>query len=190
MRRAYKGEAPLEDAWFSIWSDTDLGNGADDYVGSDSILGLGFTYNGKEIDDPDRNGYGAAPPALGMDFFRGPILLADGLDNDGDGLVDERGERGGATRFLEHGHDGTVRGWPSNERQWYDLLRGVWRDGTPMTKGGNGYGGRSRAHFMYSGMPPGFWSEENTDGMEFREFTIWRVAIARSCWEIRCYGGS
>jgi hypothetical protein len=44
----------------------------DDYVGCDVGLGLGYCYNG----DPDDDGggaYGLNPPAVGIDFFQGPI---------------------------------------------------------------------------------------------------------------------
>ena len=51
------------------WSDPDLGNANDDYVGCDTTLSLGFVYNG---DNNDESGYGAAPPAMGYDFFQGP----------------------------------------------------------------------------------------------------------------------
>ncbi len=160
-RLRYLGTDPLEDAWFSIWTDLGIGEG-DDYVGSDSALGLGFVYNADEFDESVGNspGYGTPPPALGFDFFRGPVLMPDSLDNDGDGIVDEIGERGGATRFLIHGHDNSVLGWPRTPEEAHDLLRGIWRDDTPVTYGGTGYRGSSRAHFMFSGNPPAFWSEE------------------------------
>src|SRR5690606_4142280 len=48
----------------------------------------------------------------------------------------------------------------------YNYLRGVWRDGTPMTEGGAGYGGSQPTNFMFPGDPVNreYWSEENTDG--------------------------
>ncbi|MEX1054760.1 MAG: T9SS type A sorting domain-containing protein, partial [Rhodothermales bacterium] len=155
------GNETLEDAWFSLWADQLLYDPQDNFIGSDSLLGLGYAYNG---DDFDEEVFGDTPPAVGLDFLKGPVPLPDGLDNDSDGVVDEPGERGGATRFLMHSHNNTVDGWPRNAKEAYDLLRGIWRDGTPLTYGGQGYGGRSRAHFMYSGNPPAYWSEENAQG--------------------------
>lgn len=73
-----KGSNRLEDMYISQWSDPDLGGSAgytDDLVGCDTLpdgtgkpRSLGFVYNSTNND----GGYGAAPPALGYDFFRGP----------------------------------------------------------------------------------------------------------------------
>lgn len=174
-RLRYMGNEPLESAWFSIWTDFDFG-AQDNYIGSDPSLGLGLVYNGDDFDEDygRLKGYGTPPPALGYDFFRGPVLLPDSLDNDNDGVTDEAGERGGATRFLMHSHNSTPDGWPSTPKQAHDLLRGIWRDGTPLTYGGGGYRSGSRAHFMYSGNPPVFWSEENVDGRGGRNTSGYR----------------
>ena len=53
------------------WSNPDLGNAADDYVGCDTLLSLGFVYNG---DNNDETGYGTPPPAAGYDFFQVRLL--------------------------------------------------------------------------------------------------------------------
>jgi hypothetical protein len=42
-RLIYKGKDPLEAAYFSLFMDMDLGNFQDDYMSSDSTLGLGYT---------------------------------------------------------------------------------------------------------------------------------------------------
>ena len=57
--------------YVSMWSDVDLGNSADDYAGSDTILSLMYVYNGIANDpiyDP------LPPPAVGFDFFQGPLV--------------------------------------------------------------------------------------------------------------------
>ena len=41
----YKGDEPLTDTYFSIFSDPDLGDAADDFVGVDTTLSLGYVYN-------------------------------------------------------------------------------------------------------------------------------------------------
>jgi len=79
-----KGSNTLEDMYISQWADPDLGGSAgytDDLVGCDTLpdgtgkpRSLGFVYNSTNND----GGYGAAPPALGYDFFRGPNVAADG----------------------------------------------------------------------------------------------------------------
>ena len=46
-----KNTAALTDAYLGMWADPDLGNAGDDYVGSDSLLHLGFTYNADSDDE-------------------------------------------------------------------------------------------------------------------------------------------
>jgi hypothetical protein len=64
-----KGANTLVDTYVSIWSDPDLGGSSDDLVGCDTTLSLGYCYNATNTD----NLYGSAPPAVGFDFFQGPI---------------------------------------------------------------------------------------------------------------------
>ena len=71
----YRGQAPLEDAYFSFFVDADLGNFDDDYIGSDSTLGLAFFYNADDHDE-GQSGYGAPPPALGVKIVEGPVNAA------------------------------------------------------------------------------------------------------------------
>ena len=72
----------LTGTYFSPWTDIDLGYGWDDYVGCDVGRGLGYGYNGKAVDGSgEPEAYGNQPPALGIDFFQGPYMDADGIDN-------------------------------------------------------------------------------------------------------------
>ena len=64
-----RGTDNLEDAYFAQWSDPDLGDAADDFVGIDTNLVLGFVYNGLAVD-----GVYGIPPAAGYDFFQGPVV--------------------------------------------------------------------------------------------------------------------
>ena len=70
-----KGTDDLENAYFAQWSDPDLGDAADDLVGIDTTLSLGYVYNGLAKDDV----YGV-PPAAGYDFFQGPIVPGEAGD--------------------------------------------------------------------------------------------------------------
>jgi len=117
----------LTETYFSPWVDTDLGKADDDYVGCDVGRGLGYCYNGKAVDgNGEPESYGVQPPAIGVDFFQGPYLDADGVDNPkfnmvivngdttyeqiinesingvnfGNGIVDD--ERYGMRRFVFH----------------------------------------------------------------------------------------
>ncbi len=65
-----KSGKQIEDMYLSYWSDPDLGKADDDYVGCDTLLNLGFCYNG---DNNDENYYGENPPALGYKIVQGPI---------------------------------------------------------------------------------------------------------------------
>ena len=72
----------LKGTYFCPWTDVDLGYARDDYVGCDVARGLGYGYNGAAIDGSGQpEAYGDQPPAVGIDFFQGPYMDADGLDN-------------------------------------------------------------------------------------------------------------
>jgi len=77
-----KGQNLLKDMIVAYWSDTDLGDAADDYTGCDTSLSLGYTWN-SDNDDGGGSGntYGTPPPAMGYDFFQGPILEAGPNDS-------------------------------------------------------------------------------------------------------------
>ncbi|MGC8898849.1 MAG: T9SS type A sorting domain-containing protein, partial [Bacteroidota bacterium] len=66
----------VDSMFLAYWSDTDLGNGNDDFSGCDTALSLGYTYNGDPFDET----YGV-PPADGYDFFQGPIVRGDPADS-------------------------------------------------------------------------------------------------------------
>jgi len=77
-----RGSTTLYNTYFSQWVDPDLGYEGDDYVGCDVMRGLGYCYNGNEIDGQGQTyAYGANPPAVGVDFFQGPYVDPDGVDN-------------------------------------------------------------------------------------------------------------
>ncbi len=65
-----KGSITLRDMIIAYWSDTDLGDAGDDFTGCDTSLSLGYTWNGDNNDGI----YGTPPPAVGYDFFQGPIV--------------------------------------------------------------------------------------------------------------------
>lgn len=74
----------LTETYFGVWVDPDLGFGGDDYLGCDVARGMGYCYNGNDIDGSgEPQAYGAHPPAVGIDFFQGPYMDADGYDNPG-----------------------------------------------------------------------------------------------------------
>ncbi len=145
----YKGVEPLTNTFLSIFSDPDLGDASDDFVGVDTTLSLGYVYNDTAMD----NVYGPAP-AAGYDFFQGPIT------EDGDTL--------GVTSFMyfiNGGPDGTED--PGVAQEVYNVQQGFWSGGQSLTMGGNGFQTDGpRTKFAYPGDPVTgeFWSEVNNDG--------------------------
>ena len=155
----YKGDEPLEEAYLSVFSDPDLGDAGDDFVGVDPEISLGYVYNADNVDG-GANGYGTAPPAVGYDFFQGPLV-----DSDGDGDVDDDDERLGLTSFMYFINGDANRGDPGDAQEYYRIMQGRWSDGTPMTAFGTGYNqGGDVTAFAYPGDPVSrnFWSEEVT----------------------------
>ncbi len=145
----------LLNTYMTVWTDADLGQYQDDYIGCDVKRGLGYIYNGDGFDENGNGiiGYGAYIPALGCDFFQGPINTSNLNDDDGDGQVDEPGEQMGMTKFLYFNNNlpgfPTQTTDPQTAAQYYQYMTGFWRDGTPFTCGGNAYGGSIPTSYVY-----------------------------------------
>ena len=150
----------LDSTYFGVWCDPDLGNAADDLVGCDVGLGLGYVYNG-DPDDDGGPGYGLNPPAAGIDFFQGPLADPnDGIDNNRDGEIDEAGEQIIMSRFVYYVNTNNVpNGNPNTTDDYYEYLSGSWLDGLPITYGGDGRGAGSGA----TATPCNFMFPDNTD---------------------------
>jgi hypothetical protein len=79
FRLIYKGtasipaNATIDSMYIAQWSDPDLGIYTDDFAGCDTVLSLGYDYNGDSIDATYAQ-YGLAPPSLGYDLLQGPIV--------------------------------------------------------------------------------------------------------------------
>ena len=170
---------PLNNTYFGQWVDPDLGYYLDDYVGCDVSLGLGFCYNG-DAEDEGAAGYGFNPPAIGVDFFQGPIAdPGDGIDNDRDGVVDEIGEQIIMSKFVYYNNDFTVTGNPESGTDIYNYLRGIWKDNVPMTYGGDGHGAGAGSttdlcNFMFPGT-----SDAEFPGQEWTEVTAGNIPADR-----------
>jgi hypothetical protein len=70
-----KGPNYLADTYAALWFDCDLGGSFDDLVGCDTLLSLGYTYNGTNNDYV----YGAHAPAFGCGLIQGPVVNGDTL---------------------------------------------------------------------------------------------------------------
>ncbi|MFT5141815.1 MAG: hypothetical protein ACI80V_000703 [Rhodothermales bacterium] len=157
---------PLEDSFFGVSVDADLGNFTDDLIGSDTLLGLAYTYNSDNDDEGGAGTYGEAPPAVGLDFFRGPV--SSGWLQPPPRHREEEpcgnlagGEDFGMTSFgTFNTHSPSVAGTPTTAQDLYYYMTGRWKDGQRFTVGGNGRdGANDPTCFLYPGEPPGFWSE-------------------------------
>lgn len=67
----------IDSMYVCQWSDPDLGNAGDDLLGTDSLLSMGYCYNGNAV-DAEYRGFNLPPPAVGYDFLAGPLYDAPG----------------------------------------------------------------------------------------------------------------
>ena len=152
-----RGTQTLYETYFGFFTDGALGDPYDDYVGCDVNRGLAYYYNGDNYDGDNSGykGYGTSPPAVGVDFFEGPYQDDDGVDNAfginekealngigfGDGVIDN--ERFGMRRFLYYSN--TTNGAnpsqtdPVAAADYYNYLKGFWKDGSKFIYGGSGH---------------------------------------------------
>ena len=169
----------LTETYFGVFADTDIGGYDDDFVGCDVMRGLGFCYNGDDQDDMvgGAAAYAGTPPAIGIDFFEGPYQDNDGIDNAvgigenealngigyGDGVEDN--ERYGMRRFVYFSRVGpSCCTDPTTAPEYYNYLRGFWKNGSPMTYGGTGIGGTIETNFMFPGnSDPLNWGTNGVD---------------------------
>ncbi len=124
-------------SYFGIWTDVDLGDASDDYVGCDVGLNLGFSYNGKPTDAV----YGANPPAIGIEILNGPLVDSlDGIDNNKNHLIDEINEDFRMSKFVYYTSNSQLPiGNPVFMEDYYTYLIGKWMNGQQITYGGDGY---------------------------------------------------
>jgi len=94
------------------------------------------------------NGYGDEIPAIGIKFIKS--------------LVNEKGKEADLAAFVTfRKQTGYSIGRPNNSIDTYNYLKGIWKDGTPVTYGDGGYSGDVPHPFMYSDPPndENGWSE-------------------------------
>lgn len=154
-----RSDTPLHDVYVGYWTDFDIGDSDDDYVGCDVERGYYYGYNGSSMDGDGTGGtYGANPPAQIVAVLGGPNMPADGVDNPkfdsngnqlcnesingtgfGDGIVDN--ERLGMTGFFPQWNQSYINGDPDYAEDYYKYLRSMMKNGTNMEYGGMGYSG-------------------------------------------------
>ena len=128
-----KGQNTLKDMIVGYWSDTDLGDANDDYTGCDTTLSLGYTYNGTASDAI----YGSPPPAIGYDFFQGPIVQGTATDSGKFLGTWRHGYKNlPMTAFAFYINGSAVYadpdlGLPQGSVQFYNYMQGLVWDGQP-----------------------------------------------------------
>jgi len=118
--------ADFTDMYVSIWSDVDLGGAGDDFTGVDVDLSLAYTYNGLANDEQ----YGLYPPAVGFDFFQGPMIPGEPTDT----AIFNLEKRPGFTNMPATAHYFFINGDPiyndpdlgdyQGSLDFYNLVRG------------------------------------------------------------------
>lgn len=154
-----KSNSDIQDMYLAMWSDVDLGGAGDDLIGVDTELNLGFCYNGTAVDEQ----YGRTPPAVGFDFFQGPIV--DGNADDV-AIFDNQKIPGkknlGLENFFFFINSEPTLADPQNVEEGYNLLKGLKPNGNPYVEFSTG---QTTTH-PYSGDPVA--GTGDLDGNEFQ----------------------
>lgn len=163
--------------YVGLWNDLDIGYGYDDYVGCNVEKGYFYCYNSSDMDGIGEPGsYGLNPPAQIVMFLGGANADADDIDNPkfdengfqivdesinglgyGDGVIDN--ERLGMCSFVYNNNSATINGDPENVEEYYNVLKGLWRNGDNIYYGGIGVEGTPGV----SNIPCKFMYPDNSD---------------------------
>ncbi|MBK7259620.1 MAG: hypothetical protein IPI01_17820 [Ignavibacteriae bacterium] len=148
-----KSGVPLDSVYLVQWADPDVGDAGDDLVGCDTLLGLGFAYNGETVDLQ----YGSTPPAVGFLLLQGPVVPGAPTDTALYGFSRRPGYRNlplSAFNFFSSGYSGYYdpdqgpgsRGcW-----NWQNLMKGlVGASGRPYVDPAT----QDTTRFVFSGDP-------------------------------------
>jgi len=123
-----KGGNNIDDMYIGLWSDPDLGDASDDFVGCDTTLGLGYCWN--DGVDADYASYSGGTPAVGYDFFQGPIVPSVGDTAFALGR-DIPGHRNlSMTSFAKYINGDPVYTDPNDVSEVYNYMQGKMRDGS------------------------------------------------------------
>jgi hypothetical protein len=118
--------ASITDMYICHWSDPDVGDSGDDFVGCDTTLSLGYAYNAVEP-DKEYAKFNLPPPAIGYDFFQGPIVASAGSSAIFDLKVRQGYKNLPMTSFICFVSGGTYADppfTPFGAIQWYNMLQG------------------------------------------------------------------
>jgi len=120
----------------SIYTDFDIGNYQDDYVGCDSVRNMMYAYNGDVLDETNGGalGYGQNPPCQAVLSLNREMV--------------------GSAYYTNGGIYPTSD--PNYDPEFWNVMNGYWVDGTPVLYGGNGYNQGTTTtptSFVFTGNP-------------------------------------
>ncbi len=123
-----KSGADIDDMYFGVWTDADVGDANDDYAGCDTSLALSFFYNGEHSDQD----YGLHVPAVGVGLLQGPQIPLSGDSAYYGNSWHPDSRNLDMTSFVMY-QGGSVNGFddPENSLEAYNYLAGFRKEGDP-----------------------------------------------------------
>jgi hypothetical protein len=160
------GTSNLDSTFMATWTDADLGYALDDYIGCDTVRGLGILYNGDGFDGAgEATSYGSDLPMVGVDFFRGPHkYIQISADSVKDSVLKMT-----AFTYFNNGNDSRI-GDPTKGVEFYNYMTGTSRNGSNFNRDyvspgvpTTALGAGPDTRFVFTGEPDGSgpdqWSE-------------------------------
>lgn len=142
-----------DNAYIGLMGDLDIGNPQDDYIGSNVMGNSFYAYNGDAIDESSSAGpgYDTLLVAQSVTLLKGVKMDDDGIDNEfgieydqsingqnfGDGIIDN--EYWGMNGFMYYNSGAGPYGDPWYPQDFYFYSQSLWRDGSLLSHGGDGY---------------------------------------------------
>ncbi|MBP6811691.1 MAG: T9SS type A sorting domain-containing protein [Saprospiraceae bacterium] len=135
-----RASEPTDSTTFGIWVDIDLGCYLDDYLGCNPSLNTMYAYNQDAVDGQPGNTclgvptFSDAPPVQSITFLSHPLST----------FIAPSGSGGNPPPATTD---------PTSPYEIYNYMTGSWRDGSPLTYGGNGYGGNTPTSHLFPSDP-------------------------------------
>ncbi len=128
-----RSDHTYHDVYAGQFLDFDLGYYLDDFLLCDTLLQSAICYNGEPVDgNGDEGEYGEHPPAQAITALNYNLA--------------------GFGYFFNYGVPSAMLD-PSSAKEYYQYLRGYWRDSTHITYGDDGYGGEQDVNYIFTGDP-------------------------------------
>ena len=135
----------LPNAYIGLFNDNDIASYTDDYTGCSVSKAYAYTCSNPTVT--------ANNPVIGIAQTKGPLNTNNGIDDNGNGQIDEAWEQMSMTNFMYFNNSfpgiPLSQNDPSNATEYYQYMKSIWKDGTSLTCGGNGYGGSLPVSFAY-----------------------------------------